>query len=178
MTSANVNDDPDLEGKDAQSVTLEGLTLSVNRLVQAPASEIFAILRNPLRHAELDPKGMNRAPQADSSDLIGALGDEFTLNMFAESEGGDYVMKNIVTRYERDSAIAWKPQSEPRDMPLGQQWTWLVEAVDDASTSVTLVYDWEDITEEEWLANNTFPHFPIETFTESVAALASAVERA
>lgn len=164
------------ERVDADSVLLEGLTLSVGRLVHAPAAEIFAILRDPSRHAELDPKQMNRAPKPGSSPLIEAVGDEFTLNMYADSEGGDYTMKNTVTRFEEDTVIGWKPQSEPRDVPLGQQWTWDLEAEDDESTYVTLIYDWEDIEDQEWLAHNTFPHFPIDTFKQSIDALAELVE--
>lgn len=171
-----MSDESRFERVDADSVVLEGLTLSVGRLVHAPASEIFAILRDPSRHAELDPKEMNRAPDAASPELIEAVGDEFTLNMYADSEGGAYTMKNIVTRYEEDVVIGWKPQSEPRDVPLGQQWTWDLEAEDDESTYVTLIYDWEDIVDEEWLANNTFPHFPIDTFKASIEALAELVE--
>lgn len=169
-------DDQYLERVDADSVLLEGLTLSVGRLVHAPAAEIFSVLRDPSRHAELDPKEMNRAPQAGSSDLISAVGDEFTLCMYADSEGGDYTMTNIVTRFEEDAVIAWKPQRESRRVPLGQQWTWDLEAEDDDSTYVTLIYDWEDITDEHWLAHNAFPHFPIETFKQSVDALADIVE--
>lgn len=75
------------------------------------------------------------------------------------------------------AGLCTTPIAKPRDILLGQQRTWLLEEVDAASTSVTLVYDWEDTTEEEWLRENTFPHFPIETFTGLVAALAATVER-
>lgn len=171
-----MSDDTRFERVDADSVLLEGRTLSVGRLVHAPAAEIFAVLRDPSRHADLDPKEMNRAPVNADLALIEKVGDEFTLNMFAESEGGEYRMKNIVTRYDEDVVISWKPQSEPRDMPLGQQWTWDLEAEDDETTYVTLIYDWEDITDAEWLAHNSFPHFPIDTFKASVDALAELVE--
>lgn len=162
----------------AESVQLEGTTLTVGRLVHAPAATIFAVLCDPSQHAELDPKGLNRAPQADAPEQITKVGDRFTLNMFSESQGGDYRMTNNVTKFEEDAVIGWKPQSEGYDKPFGHQWTWALEPEDEHSTYVSLTYDWDDITNEKFLAQSKFPLFPLESFTASIAALASLVEDA
>ncbi|MGO1545318.1 MAG: polyketide cyclase [Gulosibacter sp.] len=170
------NGEPQFERVDAESVQIEGTTLTVGRLVHAPASVIFAILQDPTQHAELDPKEMNRAPQSDSSDPITGVGDEFTLNMYAESQGGDYRITNVVTKFEEEVTIGWQPRTEGYDKPFGHQWTWDLEPEDDESTYVTLTYDWDDITNEKFLATQKFPLFPIDSFKASVAALAELVE--
>lgn len=164
------------ERVEAESVQIEGTTLTVGRLVHAPAEKIFAVLSDPSQHGELDPKGLNRAPVADAPEKITGVGQAFTLNMFAESQGGDYRITNNITKFEEDVVIGWKPQSEGFDKPFGHQWTWELEPEDDESTYVTLTYDWDDITNEKFLANSKFPLFPLDSFKASVAALAALVE--
>jgi hypothetical protein len=84
-------------------------------------------------------------------------------------------MVNHVTRLEKNAAIAWKPATEGYP-PIGHRWTWTLEPRDAESTYVSLTYDWLDVTHEGFLAKNTFPIFPLESFHESVDALVEFVE--
>ncbi|MDJ1372468.1 SRPBCC family protein [Gulosibacter molinativorax] len=171
-----MSDELQFERVDAESVQLEGTTITVGRLVHAPASKIFAVLSDPAQHVDLDPKGLNRAPDGEAPERITEVGQQFTLNMYAESQGGDYRITNNVTKFEEDVVIGWKPQSEGYDKPFGHQWTWELEPEDEESTYVSLTYDWDDITNEKFLANTKFPIFPIDSFKASVEALAELVE--
>lgn len=171
-------EDLEFERVDAESLQIEGTTLTVGRLVHAPAADIFAVLTDPAQHVHLDPKGLNRAPQADAPPVLTGVGDRFTLNMFAESQGGDYRITNNVTKFEQDALIGWRPQSEGFDKPFGHQWTWALEHEDEETTYVSLTYDWDGITNEKFLANQNFPIFPIDSFKASIAALAALVETA
>lgn len=171
-----MTDDLQFEKVAAESVQLEGVTLTIGRLVHAPAAKIFAVLSDPAQHADLDPKGLNREPLVEAPETITGVGQAFALNMFAESQGGEYRMVNNITKFEKDVVIGWKPQSEGYDKPFGHQWTWELEPENEDTTYVSLTYDWEDITNEKFLATQKFPLFPIDSFKASLAALAALVE--
>lgn len=170
-----MQDDTDygFERVSADSVTIEGRTLTVGRLIHAPAADIFELLQDPAQQIDADGMDMLRGP-ADGTEPIEKVGDVFTMHMHHESQGGDYDMENHVTKFEQDSEIAWMPARPGKD-PHGVQWTWTLEPEDDESTYVTLTYDWEQVTSEKMLAGQ-FPPFPIESFQESLEALADAVE--
>ncbi|MFD2757818.1 SRPBCC family protein [Gulosibacter faecalis] len=150
-------------------------SLTVTKLAYASAPEIFDVLRNPTLHTDFDPKQMIVSVDPSSADPITAVGDTFTMNMFAEARGGDYRMVNLVTEYESNRAIAWKPAMEGYPA-IGFRWTWRLEPRDADSTFVSLTYDWLDVTHEGFLRKNTFPVFQPESFDASVDALVEFVE--
>ena len=81
------------------------LVVVVSRRIDAPAHELFEVLRSPKRHCEFDGSTMVR----DSDALpIDGVGDTFVMRMHNE-EFGDYEMRNIVVEYVQDVAIAWAP---------------------------------------------------------------------
>lgn len=168
------DDNTEFERVSADSVHIEGRTLTVGRLIHAPAADIFELLADPEQQIDADGTEMIRSAD-EAAKPITAVGDEFTMNMYAESMGGDYRMINLVTKFEEDRVIAWKPRQEGYDKPLGWQWTWELEPEDDDTTYVTLTYDWEEVTNEKFLEGK-FPPFPIEAYTGSLEALADAVE--
>ena len=81
--------------------------VSVERLVQAPAAQVFAILADPARHREIDGSGTVR-DAVDAPQRL-ALGARFGMNMKA---GAPYRMVNEVVEFEPDRRIAWQARPD------------------------------------------------------------------
>ena len=101
--------------------------IAVSRRIEAPASDIFAILADPKRHLELDGSGMLRGAVTD--DLVTGVGNVFIMSMYF-SEHGDYEMNNHVVEYELNRRIGWEPESGrghpgegAPDARWGQRWS-------------------------------------------------------
>ncbi|MFE1174719.1 SRPBCC family protein [Streptomyces sp. NPDC058773] len=94
--------------------------VSVSRDIVAAPRQIFAVLRDPARHAELDGSGMLRGRPQGPSPL--GPGDRFSMGM---AQGGiAYRSVNVVVEYEKDRLIAWETWGEVRGRRLigGQRW--------------------------------------------------------
>jgi uncharacterized protein YndB with AHSA1/START domain len=120
----------------------------VARRIDARPESIFAVLSDPVRHAEFDGSGMLRG-----SDALGVLvnvGDTFLMKMCIP-DVGDYTMLNVVVDYELNRRIAWEPR--PGDdaavaiggLPIGaeQGYRWIFDLVPDGpeGTVVTETFD-------------------------------------
>jgi len=117
-------------------------TTSVERVVAAPPSAVFALLADPSRHREFDGSGTLRAAVGGSRRL--AKGDTFTMSMRA---GVPYTMVNEVVELEPDRLIAWQPrpvQSWARPFIGGRIWRYELEPVEGG----TLVRETWDISQE------------------------------
>jgi uncharacterized protein YndB with AHSA1/START domain len=77
-------------------------SISVSRLIHAPASRIFELLADPRQHVLLDGSGsvssVKRAPERL------ALGSTFSMHM---KMGLGYVTRNRVVDFEENRSIAW-----------------------------------------------------------------------
>jgi uncharacterized protein YndB with AHSA1/START domain len=77
-------------------------SISVSRLISAPASRIFDLLADPRQHVLLDGSGsvtsVKRAPQRL------ALGSTFSMHM---KMALGYVTRNRVVEFEESRCIAW-----------------------------------------------------------------------
>lgn len=121
--------------------------ISVSQDIDATPQQIFAVLRDPARHAELDGSGMLRGRPEGPSPL--GPGDRFSMGM---TQGRiAYRSLNAVVEYEEDRLIAWETFGElgGRRLVGGQRWRYelspLTDAADPASgpaTRVTHTYDW------------------------------------
>lgn len=81
-----------------------GDTVSVERVIKAPAAEIFAIVADASRHPEIDGSGsVKRLKQGAPEQL--ALGSTFGMSM---KLGVPYSMSNKVIEFEPDKRIAWQ----------------------------------------------------------------------
>jgi hypothetical protein len=115
-------------------------SVSVSKQIGAAPPEIFAVLRSPARHAELDGSGMLRG-RPDGPTLLGP-GDRFSMAM---SQGRiAYRSVNVVEEYEEDRLIAWETRGEfhGRRLVGGQRWRYELSAGADGTTLVTHTYDW------------------------------------
>ena len=82
---------------------MNGDTLSVERLIAAPADRIFALLADAARHSEIDGSGHVQGTKAGSEPLT--LGSRFGMSM---KRGLPYTTSNEVIEFEPDRRIAWR----------------------------------------------------------------------
>ncbi|MDO5745155.1 MAG: SRPBCC family protein [Micrococcaceae bacterium] len=145
--------------------------LTVDRVFDAPAKEIFNVLSNPENHAGLDGSGMVKSDE--KSDRITGVGQVFTMNMFSEKMGGDYRTENHVVGYDVNKLLAWKTAPAGQE-PAGWQWVWELDADSQESTKVTLTYDWSHVTDKDVLRMITFPvvdEHELETSLEKLSGM-------
>ncbi|WP_406479097.1 SRPBCC family protein [Streptomyces platensis] len=120
--------------------------ISVSRDIVATPRELFDLLRDPSRHAELDGSGMLRGRPQGPSPL--GPGDRFSMGM---AQGPiAYRSVNVVVEYEKDRLIAWETWGELRGRRLvgGQRWRYELTPVNgtdgggEGTTRVTHTFDW------------------------------------
>jgi hypothetical protein len=118
--------------------------ISVSQDINATPQQIFAVLRDPARHAELDGSGMLRGRPQGPSPL--GPGDRFSMGMVQGRIA--YRSVNAVVEYDQDRLIAWETWGELRGRRLvgGQRWRYELtpsqDAASGAATRVTHTYDW------------------------------------
>lgn len=128
--------------------------ITVERTIGASSADVFEVLSNPQRHAEIDGSGFIRAD--DRTDRIRATGDVFTMQMSGDHMGGDYKTDNHVTGFSPNQLLAWQTAPAGTEPP-GWQWVWELEAEGSDSTKVRHTYDWSNVTDEALLAKISFP---------------------
>lgn len=80
-------------------------TVTVERVIPAPAEKIFALLADPRRHREFDGSGTVRDAVEGPPRL--SAGAVFGMNMHM---GGSYQMTSTVVDFEEGRRIAWQPR--------------------------------------------------------------------
>jgi hypothetical protein len=87
--------------------------VEVSREIDASVEVVFAVLRDPRGHVEIDASGML---QWSDDEPISAEGDTFVVHMDREALNdrplGKYEATNTVTAYEQDRLIEWTPSLE------------------------------------------------------------------
>ncbi|GAB95525.1 uncharacterized protein YndB with AHSA1/START domain [Kineosphaera limosa] len=147
-------------------------SITVSRTIDAPAQDIFEVLSNPQRHAQLD--GAGQIVSDHKSDRITGTGQVFTMNMDAEHMGGEYQTDNHVTGYDENKLLAW--QTAPAGtQPPGWQWVWQLTPQGPDATDVSLTYDWSAVTDKELLKKVSFPLIQQSALEDSLGNLAAAV---
>jgi uncharacterized protein YndB with AHSA1/START domain len=77
-------------------------SISVSKVIHAPASQIFDLLANPRQHVLLDGSGSVSSVKSAPNRL--ALGSTFSMRM---KIGLGYVTRNRVVEFEENRRIAW-----------------------------------------------------------------------
>ncbi|SDS57561.1 SRPBCC family protein [Corynebacterium timonense] len=144
---------------------------TVNRVIDAPADQIFDLLSNPERHPETDNSGM--VASADQAERIKAVGDVFTMNM--KNDDGDYQTRNEVFAFQENKVIGWKNlENITSNVTVGAKWLYELEPVDPDHTSVTLTYDRSELADDDLLPmTEKFDDDFLETSLDAVAAAVS-----
>ena len=147
-------------------------SITVSRLIDAPAEEIFEILTLPAKHPTLDASG---TVISGTDQRIQNVGDVFVMNMNAEMMGGDYKTENHVTGLDPNKLIAWKPCPEGTTVEdNGWEWVYELQPEGSDSTTVTLTYSWEHANPKV-TKKISFPLFGEKVLEESLERLASTV---
>ena len=105
-------------------------SVSVSRLIDAPAQVIFDVLTDPARHAEIDGSGTVRGAKVGTTQRL-QMGSKFGMKM---KFGVPYDIRSTVVEYEENALIAWAHFGNHR-------WRYQLEPVDGA-TMVTETFDW------------------------------------
>lgn len=105
-------------------------SVSVERLIGAPAERIFAVLADPSRHCEIDGSGTLSRLTTSTAPLT--LGSTFSMRIKA---GVSYTVKNRVLEFEENRLITWAHWQ-------GQRWSYRLEPQPDGGTLVRETFDW------------------------------------
>jgi hypothetical protein len=117
---------------------MEGHTVSVQRIIHAPASTIFAVVADANRHPEIDGSGTVKKTKAGTPQTL-ALGTTFGMSM---KMGVPYSTSNTVVEFEQDRRIAWRTGMSGLLGRFigGRVWRYEFEPVD-GGTKVTETWD-------------------------------------
>ena len=146
-------------------------SITVARDIPTAAKDLFRILSDPHRHAELDGSGFVRG--LDHGDRLARVGQLFTMNMAGDHMGGEYQTDNIVSAYDENKMLGWKTAPAGTEPP-GWEWLWELRADGSDATTVTLTYDWTNVSDPELLKKVRFPLVSKAQLEDSLANLASA----
>jgi hypothetical protein len=149
----------------------EGKSITVRREIPASTRQIFQVLARPSRYEEIDGSGFVRG--VDHGDRITGSGQTFRMNMAGDHMGGGYQTDNVVTGFEEDALISWKTAPAGTE-PSGWEWTWRLEPLGPDSTTVSLTYDWSEVTDPEVLQEVSFPPVTEGQLEDSLSNLAAA----
>jgi Polyketide cyclase / dehydrase and lipid transport len=129
--------------------------IEVQRTIPADPTAIFAVLRDPLGHVEIDSSGMLMDAEGEPAR---ALGDTFVVHMDREALNdfplGRYDVTVNIVAFEEDREIAWTITGQIKPQ-IGHVYGYRLEPCDDG-TLVTSYYDWSDI-DPTWKEAGIFP---------------------
>jgi hypothetical protein len=150
--------------------------IEVQRTIPAPASDIFALLRDPQGHVAIDASGML---QDADGDPVQAVGDSFVVHMDRESlndfpQLGKYDVTVQIAEFEEDRRISWTILGQIRPQ-IGHVYGYRLEP-DDGGTVVTSFYDWSNI-DAKWRDAKIFPVISEGTLRATLGILDRTVRR-
>jgi len=153
--------------------TVQGDVVSVERVIAAPASDIFRIVADAGRHPEIDGSGAVVKPKAGAPHEL-TLGATFGMSMKA---GVPYTMSNTVIEFEPDRRIAWKTVLSGflGRFIGGRIWRYELEPVDGG----TLVRESWDISQDKQsalLRRGKLPSITTDAMTKTLESLARIAE--
>jgi uncharacterized protein YndB with AHSA1/START domain len=123
---------------------VEGNTVSVERIVEAPAEQIFALIADAGKHSSFDGSGTVDHSSQPSQPLT--LGSVFGMSMRGRPESLflPYRTTNTVIEFEPDRRIAWKTTMGPLGLIGGRIWRYELEPV----AAGTLVRETWDVSQD------------------------------
>jgi len=114
----------------------ESKVVSFERIVAAPAAEVFEMIADPASQPQWD--GNDNLLEAAAGQRVRAVGDVFAMTVTNGS-----VRENRVVEFEEGRRIAWLP-AVPGEEPPGHLWRWELEDAP-GGTLVRHTYDWSDL---------------------------------
>ncbi|MEV7624046.1 SRPBCC family protein [Actinoplanes sp. NPDC089786] len=131
--------------------------------VNAPAAEIFALVADPHRHAELDGSGTVRDVPVKGPHAL-KQGDRFTVGM--KQYGLPYSITSVVTALEPDRLVEWRH-------PLGHRWRWELASPEPGVTEVTETFDYSTSRSPKVMELLGFPAKNAQGISGTLEALAA-----
>ena len=136
---------------EAASVTdVQGNTVSVERVINAPPAQIFALIADAGKHSSIDgsgtvdhsPVGVLPPRTAGGQSQPLSLGSKFGMSMRGRPETlfMSYRTTNTVIEFEPDRRIAWKTTMGPLGLIGGRIWRYELSPAD-AGTLVRETWD-------------------------------------
>jgi hypothetical protein len=146
--------------------------IEVSRVIAAEPGAIFAVLRDPAGHVEIDASGML---QSHTGEPASKVGDVFTVHMDREALGdmpeiGRYDVEVHIETYDQDREIAWSIVGIAKP-PLGHVYGYRLEPVA-GGTRVISYYDWSAVR-DDW--KHRFPIVPESALKGTLGILARTV---
>jgi hypothetical protein len=137
--------------------TVESGPRKVTRRVEvsAPAAEVFSLISNPHRHAEIDGSGTIRDVEVRGPDHL-AVGDKFSVGM--KQYGVPYRITSTVTAAKDDRLLEWQH-------PWGWRWRWELRETTRGSTEITETFDYSTLKHPFWLGISGMPRRNAEGIT-------------
>ncbi|AMO60481.1 Polyketide cyclase / dehydrase and lipid transport [Mycolicibacterium phlei] len=120
-------------------------SISVERVIAAPAAAIFALLSDAAKHSAFDGSG---TVEGTTEPRPLTLGARFTMAMRSRPESLflPYRTTNTVVEFEPDRRIAWKTTMGPLGLVGGRIWRYQLEPVE--SGRATLVRETWDVSRD------------------------------
>ncbi len=149
--------------------------IEATRLIPATPAEIFAVLRDPQGHVDIDASGMLMDAEGEP---VSAVGDRFLVHMDREALGdlpmGRYDVEVVISVFEPDREIAWTIEGTIKP-PLRHVYGYRLEPAD-GGTLVTSYCDWSDLR-EDLRPFLTFPIVPESALKGTLGILDRTVRR-
>lgn len=148
--------------------------LEVSRLIPASAEAVFAVLKDPQGHVDIDASGMLLDAEGER---VERPGDRFVVHMDREALGdvplGKYDVEVVITALIPNEEVAWTV--EARGQQFGHIYGYRLQPAK-AGTLVTSYYDWSAAA-AEWKARVTFPVIPESALKATLGILERTVRR-
>jgi len=150
--------------------------VEVSRLIAAPPGEVFAVLRDPRGHVDIDASGMLMDATGEP---VGAVGDRFTVHMDRRALGDlpwqDYDVDVVITVFVPDREIAWTIEGQLKP-PLRHVYGYRLEPAG-AGVLVTSYYDWSELDSSWQRISGSFPVVPESALKATLGILDRTVRR-
>jgi uncharacterized protein YndB with AHSA1/START domain len=154
---------------------MEGHVVSVERVIDAPASALFAVVADANRHPEIDGSGTVIKTKAGTPEKL-TLGSTFGMSM---KMGIPYSMSNTVIEFEQDRRIAWRTVFSGflGRFVGGRVWRYEFTPVD-GGTKVTESWDITEDKQRRFLGKGKLPTSTAEGMNKTLDRLAEVTKPA
>ena len=150
--------------------------IEVSRVIAASPHEVFAVLRDPRGHVDIDASGMLMDATGEP---VGAVGDRFTVHMDRRALGDlpweDYDVEVVITVFVPDREIAWTIEGRLKP-PLRHVYGYRLEPVG-TGVLVTSYYDWSELDPSWQNSSGSFPVVPETALKATLGILDRTVRR-
>ena len=145
-------------------------TVTVERVIAAPADQIFAVLADAGRHSEIDGSGSLRGTKSPAEPLH--LGSVFGMKMH---QGANYSTSNEVVEFEQGRLIAWQTSGFGGFIG-GRIWRYEMEPVE-GGTRVRETWDLSQDKQRFLLKRTSMPRATEKAMTKTLERLSEVVAR-